>query len=272
MKGAIRKGWTVTLRHKYALVVLFLYRLLWGFFLYRFVDSIVSTVLSRYPDPHPNGGAARLFLIEAQFRLLKTDLVDEVLWMLAGMLLLRMIVTPLLNAGLYYSFQHADDREGTRVLTGIRSAWKPVTLLYWIENALALLPGAWLIPMAKASYLSGAAEDAWLRELLPYAGAWIVWAFLLHLLFVFMQFSAAAKDGLLSGIGRACRRALPLLAVSLLLFAAGAFASLVVTASSLFWTGFLTVALHQAFQLVRSLITLWTAASQHQLWKPDPAA
>ncbi|WP_221469100.1 hypothetical protein [Cohnella nanjingensis] len=262
----------MTRRHKYVLVVLFVYRLLWGFFLYRFIDSLVTTVLSRYPDPHPNNGAVRLFLIEAQFRLLKTNLIDEVLWMLAGMLLIRMLLTPLLNAGIYYSFQHANESDGTRVMTGIRSAWKPVTLLYWIENLLALLPAAWLIPMAKTQYLSNPSEGAWLREILPYAGAWALWAFLLHLLFLFMQFSAVSQDRLLSGLGRACRQAFPLLAVSVALFALGTAASLAITASSLLWTGFLTVALHQAFQLVRALLTLWTAASQHQLWKPDHAA
>src|SRR6476620_2457584 len=99
MRQSLKMGWDMAMRHKYVLVLLFLYRLLWGFFLYRFIDSVVTPILARYPDEHPNSDASHLFLIEAQFRLLKTNLVDEVLWMLGGLLLLRMIITPLLNAG-----------------------------------------------------------------------------------------------------------------------------------------------------------------------------
>jgi len=272
VRNTLSKGWDMTRRHKYVLVVLFLYRLLWGFFLYRFIDSIVSPVLSRYPDNHPNSDAVQLFLIEAQFRLLKTDISDEVLWTLAGMFLIRMLLTPLLNAGLFYSFRHSDESQGTRVLAGIRRAWKPVTALYWLENAAALLPAAWLVPLARTRFAAEPSLPDWALGLLPYALGWIAWSFAVHLLFQFMQFSAASGHSIPGGLLRACRQALPLLAVTLTIIGAGFAASLVVTTASLLSTGFAAVVLHQAFQLVRSLVTLWTAASQFELWKPEAAA
>lgn len=36
----------------YILILLFIYRLLWGYFLYRFVRSALIPVLLRYPDTH----------------------------------------------------------------------------------------------------------------------------------------------------------------------------------------------------------------------------
>lgn len=267
MNARLKKGWDMTLRHKYVLVLLFLYRLLWGFFLYRFVDAIVTPILARYPSDHPNADAARLFLIEAQFRILKTDLLNETMLWLGGLLLLRMILTPMLNAGVYYSFHHSADREGTYVLSGIRRAWKPVTVLYWLESALTALPAFWLIPLARDRFYSESSIADWLQGLIPYAGLWLVWGFLLHLLSLFMQFGAVSKEGVLNGIGQAVRKGLPLIAVTLAMLGIGIAVSLAASAVGLLWSGFLAVVLHQAFHFVRSLLTLWTSASQYYVWR-----
>ncbi|RUS47260.1 hypothetical protein [Cohnella sp. AR92] len=269
MRNYLLQGWTMTLKHKYVLIVLFLYRLLWGFFLYRFIDSIVSPVLARYPNDLPNPEAVRLFFIEAQFRLFKTDLSYGALAMLAGMFLIRMIVTPLINAGLFYSFCHSEDSQGTKVMAGMRRSWRGVTLLYWIETLLTIVPLVWLVPKLYSSYLKAMTAGAWLQELLPYALVWIVWSFAIHLLFQFMQFSSAADGSILNGLLQACRRALPLLAVSLILVGLGLLASLLLTSTTLLWTGFAAIVLHQAFQLVRSLLSLWTAASQYEVWRSE---
>ncbi|BBI31060.1 hypothetical protein [Cohnella abietis] len=266
MRRLLKKGWDMAVRHKYVLVLLFLYRLLWGFFLYRFVDSVVTPILARYPDAHPNSDAAHLFLIEAQFRLLKTDLANEVLWMLGGLLLIRMVLTPLFNAGVYYSFHHAVEGEGTRVWLGIRSVWKPVTLLYWLENGLILLPAVWLLPLAKDRFFSESSLTAWLQGLLPYAAAWMALGLSLHLLFQFMQFGAASREGIFKGLGIALRRAFPLVCITLILLGIGLAVSATAWAVSLLWSGFLAVVLHQAFHFARSLLTLWISASQYQVW------
>jgi hypothetical protein len=267
MRERLKMGWDMTVRHKYVLVLLFLYRLLWGFFLYRFVDSVITPVLARYPDEHPNSDAAHLFLIEAQFRLLKTDLVDDVLWLLGGLLLLRMVLTPLIHAGLFYSFRHSAEEEGTRVLSGVRRAWRPVTLLYWMENALILLPAAWLLPLAKDRFFSEPSLTNWLLGLLPYAASWLLYGFAVHLVCQFMQFGAAAREGIVRSLGLAFRRAFPLLGITLVMLGIGLAVSAAAWAISLLWSGFLAVTLHQAFHFVRSLLKLWTSASQFHVWR-----
>ncbi|MFC5701259.1 hypothetical protein ACFPVX_08175 [Cohnella faecalis] len=267
MGGTLRKGWDMTVRHKYVLVLFFLYRLLWGFFIYRFIDSVVTPILSRYPNEHPNAGAAELFAIEAQFRLLRTDLIDETLWTLGGMILTRMLLTPLLNAGLYYSFNHSADGQGTRMLTGMRRAWKPIVVLYLAETFLLLLPAVWLLPMAKDRFFSNGSMQEWIFGLLPYFAGWILWGFLLHLAFQFMQFGAVAGESVWKGLLGAVRKALPLTIVTLLLAAFGLLASAAASSISILWSGFLAVVLHQAFHFIRSMLSVWTAASQFEIWR-----
>lgn len=270
MKKWISRGWDMTLRHKYVGVLIFIYRLMWGFLLFRFVDSVITPVLSRYPNVGAGKDAAALFLIEAEFRLLRTDLADPLLWMLGGMLAIRMIIAPLINAGLFYSFHHAHmtrEEDGTRMLAGIRQRWKPIVLLYGIENALILLPVVWLLPLAKSRFFAAASASDWLRDLLPYAAAWLVWGFVLHLLFQCMQFAAAGREGVAKGAAQALARAWPLLAVSLALAAAGIAASAMLSIVTAVWSGLLAVVLHQSFHLIRALLAVWTAASQYAAWR-----
>ncbi|MBW5448682.1 hypothetical protein GE107_21795 [Cohnella sp. CFH 77786] len=269
MKKMLGRGWDMTVRHKYVGILLFLYRFLWGFFLFRLVDSVVTPVLARYPDLHPNADAVPLFFIEAEFRLLRTDLLDPLLWLLAGLLLFRMVITPLINAGLYFSFHHTEEEKGsgTRVLAGIRHAWKPVVLLYWLENALVLLPAVWVLPLARERFYSLGSPDRWLLDLLPYAAAWLVWGFAVHLLLRCLQFGAASREGIGKGFKQAWDRALPLLAVSLAMAGIGLAASAAVSSVTVIWSGFIAVVLHQAFHFIRSLLSLWTAASQFAVWR-----
>ncbi len=84
MKQHLLQGWKLSTRHFSIVILLFLYQLLWGFFLYRCVNSIVMPLLKRYPDTMPSDSAVKLFLMEAQFRLVKTDLIEPYLWMLGA--------------------------------------------------------------------------------------------------------------------------------------------------------------------------------------------
>jgi hypothetical protein len=268
VKTRLGKGWDMTVRHKYVGVLLFLYRLLWGFFLFRLFDAAVTPVLARYPDLHPNADAIPMFLIEAEFRLLRPGPPDPLLWMLICLLLARMVVTPVLQAGIYYSFHHAGDTASTRFWTGIRKAWKSVVLLYWLKNALILFPALWLLPLAKDRFLQAGSVGHWMQELLPYAGVWLIWGFAVHLLFQFLSFGAASGEGISKSMKLAfSRTAGPLLTVSLALAGMGLAASAAVSAATLLWPGLAAVLIHQSYQLVRSLLSLWTAASQYAVWK-----
>jgi len=268
VKKWLGKGWRITLRHKHAAALLFAYRLLWGFFLYRLIDGVVTPILARYPDLHPNADAVPLFWIEAQFRLLRTDMADALLWLLAGLLALRMVITPLINAGLYYSFYHTDQgAKGGSLMRGIRQVWKPVFLLHLLENALVLLPALPLLGEARNLMRDTGSVTLMLQKLLPYAAGWLIWLLTLRLLFRCLEFGAASRLGLKAGLSGFLRRALPLIGVTLLLAAVSLAASAAVSASVYLWSGFAAVLIHQLSHLARTLLSLWTAASQFAVWQ-----
>jgi hypothetical protein len=267
MGAYIKQGWRLTIKHFYIVIMLFLYELIWGFFLYRMVENIVVPLLKRYPDAMHSDNAVRLFLTEAQFQLLKTDLILPYVWLFAGLLAARMLVTPLLNAGLLYSLRHLTDENGTRFLQGIREAWKPVALLYLVETALALAPAAWLLPNGLDALLGSASIQQLAEKTVPWAALWIAWAALLHLLFLAMQFGAVSRSGVMQGLWSGIRHILPLAGVSLLMWLIGAGLSLTVSAASMLWAGLVALILQQGFHLVRTIVKVWTVASQFGVWQ-----
>ncbi|ANY66407.1 hypothetical protein BBD42_08005 [Paenibacillus sp. BIHB 4019] len=263
MKQHMKQGWRLAIRHFYIVILLFLYQLLWGLFLYRFVDMTVLPLLRRFPLQHPSDSAVSLFFSEAQFQLTKTDLINPYLWLLGGLFAARMLLTPLFNAGLLYSLHHMGEIGETQFLQGIRKAWKPVTLLYWLRTLLIFAPGWFLLPRAFKLLMEGHSLGELLQGTLPGFGGWLLWSFLVHLLLLAMQFGAASGTGSLRWLGHALRNLFPYAGISLLMWLLAIAASLCVSGLSYAWAGMLALIMHQAYHLLRTLLKVWTLAAQY---------
>lgn len=272
MKAHIKQGWRLAIKHFSIIILLFLYELIWGFFLYRTIEGIVVPILKRFPDTYNSGShAVELFMTEAQFQLLKTDLVQPYVWLFCGLLAGRMVITPFLNAGLFHSLHHMTDEAGTKFLSGIRKAWKPVSLLYLIELVLTLLPAIWLLPRALTQLLASNSLLEFAQHAGPWAAAWLLWAVLIHLLFLTMQFGVVAGTGTLRSLWSGVVNFLPFAGISLLMWGIGALLSMTVASVSMMWAGLFALVLHQGYQMVRTIMKVWTVASQYDVWQSKQA-
>ncbi|MFC4811988.1 hypothetical protein [Paenibacillus sp. GCM10023250] len=268
MRTHIKQGWKLTTKHFYIIILLFLYELLWGFFLYRTIEGIAVPLLKRFPDSYAaSSSAVSLFLTESQFQLMKTDAFRPYALLFCGLLAGRMLVTPFLNAGLFHSLHRASDEQGTKFLSGIRAAWKPVALLYLAETTLTLAPAAWLLPKGLDLLLTSGTLTEFAKQAGPWAGGWLLWAVLLHLLFLAMQFGAVAGSGSMRGLWQCLANFLPFAGVSLAMWGIGALASMTIASVSMLWAGLLALVLHQGYQLIRTIMKVWTAASQFDVWQ-----
>ncbi|MBM7567637.1 hypothetical protein [Paenibacillus sacheonensis] len=268
MRMHIKQGWRLTIKHFYIIILLFLYELIWGFFLYRTIEGIAVPLLKRFPDSYAaSSSAISLFVTESQFQLMKTDLLQPYAVLFCGLLAGRMIITPFLNAGLFHSLHHATDDKGTTFLKGIRKAWKPVTLLYLLETALTLAPALWLLPRALHLLLASDTLVEFAKAAGPWAGGWLLWAVLLHLFFLSMQFGAVTGSGSMRALWSSMANFLPFAGVSLMMWGIGALLSATVASVSLLWAGLLALVLHQGYQLLRTIMKVWTAAAQYDVWQ-----
>ncbi|RIX51246.1 hypothetical protein D3P08_17410 [Paenibacillus nanensis] len=265
MKHNMRLGWQLAFKHMNMVIVLFLYQLLWGFLVYRAIDDTIAPLLRRFPASAPVDQAVQLFFAEAQFQLFKTDLIQPYLWLFGGLLLARMLITPLFNAGLFYSIHHqtSTGESGTRIIEGIRKTWKPVMLLYWISCALMIAPAWWIVPQWIDALRHNGVTTSLLMELLPGAAIWIAWIALIHLLFLSMQFGAVSGDGIFPSLLQSLRKFLTYAAISLLMWGIAALLGLVFSSISMVWAGLFALIAHQGYPLIKTLLRIWIIAAQY---------
>jgi hypothetical protein len=262
----MKQGWQLAWKQPFLFIVLFLYQWAWGVVLYRFVSQIIEPILHRYPGGSLPEASVTLFFAESEFRLLKTDLSFSYLWWLGGLLLLRMLLTPMMNAGILFSLHQKSLNSGYRFFLGIKRLSKAFFVYYLLQLVLTLLPLYWLLPLAAAKIKGALSYTELLGELLPYAAGMLGYGYLLHLLclYVMLQRTTGERWGQLWS--PLLRSLMPMLAMTLTMLFIGATASALATGASFFWAGITAMLIYQLYHFVKIFMNLWLTSSQYQLW------
>jgi hypothetical protein len=249
--------------------MLWLYHFAWGFLLLLSVKPVVVSLMHRYPGGHLSTEASQLFLAEAQFRLMKTDISHSYLWLLLAFAVIRMLLTPLLNAGIFFSLRHPDLNSGYRFLLGIRKLGKPFLGYYALQTLFTLAPLYWLYPIAKAALGQYGDYTSIAVALLPWICGYLLYGFLLRLCFVYVQLGRAAEDRLGRSLSQFIRRLPVIVGLALLVLALSSVATASVLSVSLLWAGVSAFVLQQMFHFVNMLFKLWSIAAQYHVYAND---
>lgn len=267
----IRNGWGLVRSQITSVIILFLYQLLWGVFLYRLIHSAVIALLTRYPEPPPNELSRVLYLIEGQFALGHSAEIHRYFWLLIGMAALRLLLTPFFQAGILYGLRTPEERgTGLPLFRGMKEFWKPVTLFFLLEMVLLALPALWVVPELYALLPRIVSAGGQLVPLLMACGyllIWIAYGWLIRQILLFAQFGYLFKTSVWASLLISLRHIGPGLTISLLLGVFGTTLFLTFGTVSWIWTGLLALILQQAYPLIRSLFQIWAITSQYQLWQ-----
>jgi hypothetical protein len=262
----IKKGLITAWKQPFVVVTLFIYQLLWSVILYKTISSIIVPILHRYPNDEQGLMAKRLFFAEGQFQLFKTDLPYTYIWLGIGLLAARMIMHPILNAGVYYSLANNHLNSGYRFIAGIKQLTPSYLLYYVIQTALTLLPMVWLWPKIIKIVPHANNLTQLVTYLLPWLIGYLVYIYLLHLCFMYIQFGKVHQVRAFSSLFRLVRSSPMIISLAIVLFLiTGLFTAAVYTASYI-WAGFLALILYQLFPLFNMFFRVWSIASQYELW------
>ena len=268
MRHYIRSGWTLARRSWFLLTLLFLYQYGWGFAILAWVKNTAVPLLHRFPGGELPEASVRLFWIETEFQLVKTSLAAPYLGTFLVLLLVRMAVTPLLNAGILTVLSSSGEGSARKTFfAGIRRHWKMFLLLYALQTLLTFVPLLWAVPYA-AAHISAAAD--WTQAaaaILPLAAGWLAWQGLLDLVFLYAGFGVAGGAGAAAGAAAFLRRALPAAALAFLMFLISFAVSAAFSLLTVWWAGWAALILHQSYPLLRSLLKLWAIGAQYRLWE-----
>ncbi|WP_186445657.1 hypothetical protein [Paenibacillus cremeus] len=262
----MKKGWSIAWQQPFAVFVLFFYNFAWGVVLYKLIQSIVVPLLHRYPGKELTREAVQLFWVEGQFQLIKTDLIMPYLWWGLGLLGLRMLLNPMLNAGVYYSLHHQELNAGYRFVEGIRKLTLPFLGLYILQMLCSLAPLYWLIPHTLREYATQSSYMSLGKALLPFLGGYMIYLFVVQLFFLFLQIGKVDRRSSLFTVLFVLRHLLIImltaLGVLLITFAASA----VVMISAYIWAGFAALIGFQLYRFMDMFLKLWAIGTQYALW------
>lgn len=265
MYSYIKGGWRAAWKQPFLVLILFAYRLGWGIVLYRIVQSIVVPLLHRFPDIQAAGGQTELFLAESQFQLLKTDFIDSYLWLFLGLLLTRMAITPMLNAGIYYSLSQTHLNSGYRFFKGVRELGGIFLLYYLAQMTVTLAPLYFLLPKWKDILLGGEYTST-LLVLIPLISGYLFYGYILHLVFMYLQFGKAWSRPWRESLRIALRSIPSIVGISILFLLGSALIATIATSVLWIWASLWTLILYQAYRLIHTFVHLWVITSQQQLY------
>jgi hypothetical protein len=266
MNQYLKDGWKAALRQPFAVLTLFIYQLLWGVAIYKFVQSIVVPLMHRYPGAGQTKGASQIFLAEGQFQLLKTDISHSYLWWMVALLAARMLLTPLINAAVYYSLGHTELKSGYRFFKGMKELGLPFFIAYLVQMALTLSPLFWLLPKAMATLSSSSSYETALVGMLPWFIGFLIYGYLLRLCFMFIQFAIVHQTSLISSVGVLLRYFLRVAYLAIILVLLSGLLTATVVTTSYIWAGLLALLIYQLYPLFVMFFQVWTIAAQYQLW------
>lgn len=265
MYSYIKGGWRAAWKQPFLVLILFAYRLGWGIVLYRIIQSIVVPLLHRFPDIQAAGGQTELFLAESQFQLLKTDFIDSYLWLFLGLLLTRMAITPMLNAGIYYSLSQTHLNSGYRFFKGVRELGGIFLLYYLAQMTVTLAPLYFLLPKWKDILLGGEYTST-LLVLIPLISGYLFYGYILHLVFMYLQFGKAWSRPWRESLRIALRSIPSIVGISILFLLGSALIATIATSVLWIWASLWTLILYQAYRLIHTFVHLWVITSQQQLY------
>lgn len=262
-------GWSTARRSWFLLFLLFLYQYVFGYALFNYTKSKVVPLLHRYPGGELTDFSTQLFWLEAQFRLIKTDLIMPYLWTFGIFMLVRLILTPLINSGIYHTLANRQEEVGQRkaFFRGIRKHAKPFLLLYALQMALTFAPLLWAVPRVMEAASSAHHWTSFAMAALPYVIGWLAYQGILDLVFMYIGFSIVSGSAGWTALVVVGRRAIQAAALALAIFAITGAIGLATAAVSFWLAGFIAVLLHLSYPLIRTLFNLWAISTQHHLWE-----
>lgn len=265
----IRSGWVSAKKQLPIAILLFLYQLTWGVFLYKIIQSAIIPVLRRYPDPGPGELSRLLFLIEGQLGLAGSRELRLYAGLLGAMVLIRLLVTPLIRSGIYHGLLEEREQDGVGWLffEGIRKRWKQVGLFYLLELLLSLAPAYWVLPkLANRSSQLLNGDHQTLLYFGTLALAWAVWIYIVKKCLEYTLLGWLSGAGPFASLIWCLRRFLKVTGISILLGCLSLLAFVLFTTGSWVWTGLLGLVLHQIYPFFSSFLGIWQTASQYHLW------
>lgn len=262
----LTQGWKIAQRHPWLISMLFLYKLVWGFMMYKIVQAIIVPLLYRFPSEHSDV-AVQVFFAEAQFQLVKTNIGHIPVGIIAAIFLTRILVTPLLNAGIYYSIERDENKQIRPFIAGVKSLGFSFVKIYSCHIILASAPLYWIIRHMAEQFNTMSSLQTMSYSMLPLCIGYWIYLYVLQLCFMYIQFGKASGTPFVQTIAFFMRQFAPIIKLSCMLLLITVCIALFNLSFTMVWASFISVLLYQLYYLTKAFMNFWEISSQYAIWR-----
>lgn len=266
----LTNGWKIAQRHPWLISMLFIYKLIWGLIIYHIVQAIVVPLLYRFPSDHSDA-AVQVFFAEAQFQLFKTNIGHIPVGIVAGIFLMRILVTPLLNAGIYYSIERDEKKQIRPFINGVKSLGISFIKIYSCHIIIASAPLYWIVQYVIEQFNTASSLHTLAYAIGPLCIGYWMYLFVLQLCFMYIQFGKTSGTRFVQSLAFFIRHLAPILLLSSALLLITACIALFNLSFTMIWASFISVLLYQLYYLTKAFMNVWEISSQYAIWRDRPA-
>ena len=262
MKLLLKKGLKVLQMHRIILLFLCLYQTAWAFLLFQIINTILNPIVRSYPNIANQPNAAQLYLLEIKFQVLKTDMITPYLYGFMILLLIRMLITPFIHGGLYYSLANSENQPmHTSFIEGIKLKSKAMLACYWIKNVLIFAPLIiYLLPFIKQLSNSSVVID-WSFLLSAETIFICLWIIAVATTAYCIQLGIACNYAWLKVLNRSVKHGFKLLAITIVIGSIGLLSQAAIHSTTILWYSLFTMLLFWLLPAIRTITKVWTISS-----------
>ncbi|NDI34824.1 hypothetical protein [Chengkuizengella sediminis] len=268
----IKQGWKTTNQNIVYILLFSMYQLVWGIFLYRWIESVIVSISQRFPDPNIMD-ARQLFIIEGQYLITDGDFMMKYFAPLLIFIGIRWIVSPLMNAGLYYAIHHKESHSSKPLfLQGVFKLGSSFFIISCIHLLLSSIPLYWIFSFLKNTLETYTTPNSLLWNVAPILMAYIVYAWIIHILFMYIQWGKTTNNNIVSPIVFMLKNLIITIGLSLIItIIIGVFTALFFSVSIL-WVSFFAIIVNQIQYFIRVYLKVWEINTQYHFWlhKKEP--
>lgn len=234
--------------------------------MYKIVQAIVVPLLHRFPSDHSDI-AVQVFFAEAQFQLFKTNIGHIPVGIVAAIFLTRILVTPLLNAGIYYSLERDENKQIRPFIAGVKSLGPSFIKIYSCHIIIASAPLYWIVRYVAGQFNTMSSFETFVYSILPMCIGYLVYLYALQLCFMYVQFGKTSGTPFVQRLTFFVRRFVPIVMVSLMLLLITVCIALFNLSFTMVWASFISVLLYQFYYLTKAFMNFWEISSQYAIWR-----
>ncbi|MDP5274676.1 hypothetical protein [Chengkuizengella axinellae] len=262
----IKEGWDTTNQLMGYILLFSMYQLIWGIFLYRWIQSIVHSISQRIPISEIKD-AQQLFMIESGYLISNVDFIINHLTPLIILLSLRWVLSPLLNAGLFYTI-HYKHQESSRSLffQGIVKQGASFLFISFVHLVLLAVPLYWFISFIKNKLATLTSLESIFFNFVPLVLVFVVYAWFIHIVVIYMQWRKTTHNALLPPIFFIFKHFLFLIGFSLIMLLLLGLSKILFSSVSIFWAGLFAIIMHQVQYYFSTYFKILEVNIQYHFW------